>query len=45
MARGEAYENYLSKQVLMRPEITNNNSRKSPYAYFGFGTVLPYTKF
>ena len=25
----------------MRPEITNNNSGKSPCAYLEFGTVLP----
>ena len=41
MARGEAYENYLSRQVQMRPE-QQATSLENPHVHiYGFGTVLP----
>ena len=34
-----------SKQFKWGRNITNNKSGKSPCAYFGYGTLLPYTQF
>ena len=41
MARGEAKQNYLSRQVLMRPE-QQTTSPETPHVHIlRFGTVLP----
>ena len=40
MARDDANKNNTSKQVLMRPETTYNNSGKSSYANLEVGPEL-----
>ena len=40
MARGEAKENYLSRQVSMRPEQQTTSPENPHMHIYGFGTVL-----
>ena len=40
VTRDDAYKNNTSRQVLMRPEATYNNSGKSSYANFEIGPEL-----
>ena len=41
MARDEAYEKLPIQTSLNEAGTTKNNSGKSPYANYGFGTVFP----